>query len=566
MKYSGTYTAPSGGVTRAFDPRDMPCGPNDGSNGFLPVSVGVLSYEPIIAKPQKLLDHLPSSWATCYGNIFDGQDPPYALTPESGMGPVTGSMPTMTSADPIAETTAAAPGSISSMVPWNTGFGGSVPTTTPQSPQPSPDPKQNPDPSQNPDPPQNTDASQSSVPQQDPDPQQAGGSSLNPGSSPTSVPIGPPAIVIQSHTITENADPITINGGTVAYSSGTVYVGTSAQAVPTNPQIQPSSDPMVVAGLTVSLVPSSAQTPTPAVIVQGQTITENAPPITIDGTTVAYSAGSVYVGTSVQPVPTNQPPTQQAPPTPLVVAGLTLTPIPGTPSQSLTPTPVVIAGNTISVLNPSAIIIGTQTALLDHPAITVAGQIFSLAASGLVEGPASGPASGPGSGPASTLVLPAAQLSTTLAAQPTITPGPVSPPLSTTLVVGSHTIVLASDSLLLDGSTTLLPGAAGLTLGGTLVSLGSTALVIGTSTEVFAPASTGSETGTETGGGGGGLGGLILSGLGAGPVATPTASAAGTGLVFQGGAAALRMRVWHGGFWGMGWGLGVAWWAVVGWW
>ena len=100
-------------VTRSFDPADMPCGPMSGSNYFQYHTA--LSYEPVFALPQKLRNLRPD-WDRCVEDGWDGQDPPFALTPAENLDPFIS-----TRVDSATQTTAAAPQSPIAPVPLNTG-------------------------------------------------------------------------------------------------------------------------------------------------------------------------------------------------------------------------------------------------------------------------------------------------------------------------------------------------------------------------------------------------------------------------------------------------------------
>ncbi|MCJ1400009.1 Muc22p [Xylographa trunciseda] len=137
---------------------------------------------------------------------------------------------------------------------------------------------------------------------------------------------------------------------------------------------------------------------------------------------------------------------------------------------------LTVAGLPASVLNPSAIIIGSQTLNLNSPAVTVASLFVSLNSADIIVGSSTIPFSTPSI-------------------------SPFSPPVIT---IGTELITLLSSAIALDG-TTLSPGAVGVSIAGTFISLGTSALVVGSKTEVFI-----SSTETVTAG----LGLLILSGLG----------------------------------------------------
>ena len=81
------------------------------------------------------------------------------------------------------------------------------------------------------------------------------------------------------------------------------------------------------------------------VVVQGSTIQNNAPPVTIGGQPVALSGGNIYVGSSTAPAP--QIPAQPTNP-PVVAGGLTLTPASSNQPAPVQASPTVFAGLTFS--------------------------------------------------------------------------------------------------------------------------------------------------------------------------------------------------------------------------
>ena len=102
----------------------------------------------------------------------------------------------------------------------------------------------------------------------------------------------------------------------------------------------------VAAPVNPAPTPISSTTDAP-VVFQGQTITPNAAPINVQGTSVGVSGGSVYVGSSSAPVPQvklEQPSSSQ----PVVAGGLTLTPAPTVNSNAAPPAPVTVGGLTFS--------------------------------------------------------------------------------------------------------------------------------------------------------------------------------------------------------------------------
>lgn len=73
--------------TSALDTADLPCGPWNGTDKFLPEPwSNYSSYQPLIALPSKLINLVPA-WKSCTADIFEGQDPPRVLTPAAAMAP-----------------------------------------------------------------------------------------------------------------------------------------------------------------------------------------------------------------------------------------------------------------------------------------------------------------------------------------------------------------------------------------------------------------------------------------------------------------------------------------------
>jgi len=125
------------------------------------------------------------------------------------------------------------------------------------------------------------------------------------------------AVVVQSQTIVQGAPGVMISRATVEYSAGSIYVGNNATPISAAPREQPpqqkNPDVTVIGGLSFTPVQQDVTkaTDSPAVIVSGQMLTNNGPVATIDGQLVAYSSGSIHVGTSVAAAPTAAPQQEQ---------------------------------------------------------------------------------------------------------------------------------------------------------------------------------------------------------------------------------------------------------------
>ena len=191
------------------------------------------------------------------------------------------------------------------------------------------------------------------------------------------------------------------------------------------------------------------------VIFDGQTLAPGTGTTTIDGVQVFMSSGSIYIGSLAAALPT-------------VTTALQ-------PELVITTPAAIVAGQTFSILNSSAVVLGSQTLTVGQTAILVSGITVSLGSDGLVAG------------------------SSTIA---------ISANSSPYIAFGTETIVLGPSGIDV-GGTTLAPGSPGVTVDGTLISLGSSEFVIGTRTEIYASGSSDFASAT------GGIGGLIMSGFGA---------------------------------------------------
>lgn len=234
------------------------------------------------------------------------------------------------------------------------------------------------------------------------------------------------------------------------------------------PAFTPAAQPVVsIESQLITPVPSRSD----AVVVGGQTITQGQAPTIISGLLVSMASGSVYVDGQGTQLPVAPPP------------------------------PVTVAGQTGFLVNPSAFVIGSQTAVLGGSTITVFFTPIAFNSGTLIVG-------------TSTIPIPAL---------PTI---PIPPTTQFSYItIGTQAIAVGSSAIVVDG-TTLSPGSPGITVGGTLISLGSSAFVVGTKTEALNPQSSAGATGSMD------IGGLIMSGIGqlsGGSISTTTAARTGSG-------------------------------------
>jgi len=560
--------------TKPFDFADLPCPPQSVMEADWYTYGPGKPYRPVLSLPQKLLNFNPE-WNGCVAGIFQGIDPPKALVPASALDPAT------TKGDPPAIPTPAtpswvpqAPPAITSVV--SNGRSAVAPVTSTlqsippelKSPLPSPEdpsahspgpadhspsvggdpnastygdsriqPQQvdQPNSSQHQTSQHQTSQHQTNQPAQDPPAQNPPAQGQH---GVTSAAVWVPAIAIQSHTIVQGAPGVLISGLTVKYSSGSIYVGNNAAPISVisqpQQQQQQNADPAVIDGLSFTPVQQSGQAATsapavivsgqtlsnngpaatingivvvyssssihvgtnvspaptvapeqqqqhgdshpaaviggltfapvrqvsqavtdnPAVIVKGQALTENAAPITIDGNVVAYSSGSIHVGTNAGPAPTPAPQQQQDGPTPQVVEGFTFTPL-LVPNIQATVTPITVGGQTVSFDDFGARI-GTNLVLPGAAPTTISETRVSLGSGGLVVG------------------------GQTYAASRWSTPAAAGG--SRIATIDGQTISFGPAGAIAIGSTTLTPGAPPITLSGTRLSLGAAGLVIGSST------------------------------------------------------------------------------------
>ena len=140
----------------------------------------------------------------------------------------------------------------------------------------------------------------------------------------------------------KDGDPITTSGKPVALSSGVIRVSDQREPIPTFPQAHdPGFRSFSAAGFTVYHVES----PVPGVIKprledQGQTLTDNGPAIRIIGPDIRLASGVVLVHIASISVSLPRPPTQG--PSPVVVDGMTFSPLPKTAVASRIP-PLIVA-------------------------------------------------------------------------------------------------------------------------------------------------------------------------------------------------------------------------------
>ncbi|KAL8712483.1 MAG: hypothetical protein Q9220_003331 [cf. Caloplaca sp. 1 TL-2023] len=475
--------------TRAFDPKNVLCPPDfKVEELFLQQDslAGIHTYRPRIQIPSAL-QNLDPKWSSCIVDPYEGIDPPRQLVPASGFGD-----------DPVATTSVApvqgaTPAAAGPSLPKNTGEGGgadpgkssnpqidspsSDPIVDPGSPaqhggsDPQPQPKpQQPDPQhpnandpQNPNNNGNKAAQGSQGGNQDPTKPAQGDSHPVKAPQPVAIPApAPPAVIVQGQTIKQGAAPVTIAGKPVIYSKGSVYVGNAAAAAPTGnqpiPQAQPAPkpNPVDIGGFKFTPVaqpnpPANAAKPAkakPAVVVQGQTIQQGAPPVTINGNPVVYSGGSLQVGNApAVPIPAAK---QGQQPQPVAVQGMTFTPI-AVPANGGNQNPPPSANNGKN--NPPAIIIKGQTLTQNGPPATINGKAIVYSAGAVYAA---------GTRVAVPTLQPGQAATPINVAGLVITPAPAPPsrqdtggdaPAPAAVIVAGHTIVADSPAITINGNT-----------------------------------------------------------------------------------------------------------------
>jgi hypothetical protein len=192
--------------------------------------------------------------------------------------------------------------------------------------------------------------------------------------------------------------------------------------------VTPSSSSLVAASPdSISTIPPFSVANPSAVIINSQTILLSSPTSTIFSTPISLASSNLLIGSSLLPLP-SQPPM---------------------PLASL-----IAYGYTASIRKASEVVIGSQTAVIGGPAITISGAPISLAESGTL---------------VSSSFLP---ISLTV-------------PSSTAIfTIGSQALTLLPSAVAF-ASTTLTAGAPGVTIDGTPVSLGPSDLIIGNKTETL---------------------------------------------------------------------------------
>ena len=461
--YQGTSSQT---YTSALDTADLPCGPWNGTDKFLPEPwSNYSSYQPLIVLPSKLINMVPA-WKSCTADMFEGQDPPRALTPAAVMAP------TPTDAEGHAQNNAASPSQSIPYLPRKTD------AVSPQPADPSPNTNSLPNAD---DPPTKAsgDPKNSIVPSNPNDPSTidpANSSGYDPPSKPKDLSSAGSGGSGGANSQSSPNDPSTGLSVDPSESEEPIDNGVSPAPSPaSNPTQTPAGDPPAQSPSGSSPADDKDTKNTlpafpPAVALQGDTITQGAGPITISQMPVVYQSGTISAGGETKAIPTGWG-QSSGNANPMVVGGLTFSAISSAakangdpysnndhaanPAQMNDPaTYITVAGQTIAV-DANAVSVAGTTLKPGDPGVTVDGTPISLGSSIFVVGTRTENLSSP-------------QITTT-------SPQPY-------MKVGSQTIGLGSSAIIIDG-TTLRPADPAITVDGTLVSLGSSILVVGSHTQ-----------------------------------------------------------------------------------
>ncbi|KAI9812294.1 MAG: hypothetical protein M1827_004743 [Pycnora praestabilis] len=356
------------------------------------------------------LTTIDPDWQGCTNTVFfTGLDPPTALSAVSNLGPVTtnnapgGSITALTAAETLEPVTPAVGPTPTPASPDPNIASKMTPSPTPQSNPPSSKPATNLQPSQN----------QQSPLSSPPAHSQPSQNQQNPSSNPPTNPQ-----LSQNQQKSNNNDPPVMSSS---------YPG------------QPAANG----------ASSTASINIPAVVVHGQTVQQNGPPITVDSSVIAYSSGLIHVGTDPTPITM---PSQQQTPSPVTAGGFTFLPVQQTP-QPAAPQ-ITVGGQSVSWNGPGgAVIIGSATVISGASPVYISSTPISLGPSGLVVGSS-------------------------------IYQVPQASPSIVATIAGQPASVNSAGAVVVAGST-ITSGAPPVYISSMLVSLGSPGLVVGTSTYQF---------------------------------------------------------------------------------
>ena len=386
---TGVFVSPYASLTyEPFDFRYADCPPPLLSGAQFATVIGLNGvYNPLLSPPAELTSIDPKWNANCYAAAFQGNDPPYAITPQSVMVQPTFAppVPISTKASPAAVITTSAPKTPSPSLP-------PMPTTTakpnipvhPLSNTAAASPKTtavetsvvivSPTPA---DPTSPAAGSASQAPNAP-----AGPSSALPKSDPPSQPQSPssaadpaqatdPAVIsIGDQPVTANTDSTFVIGTQTLTPGGQITVSQTVVSLA-------SSGSYVVVGQpsTIALTAGPSATGGPQVITIGdQTITASGSEIAIGSQTLLPGSSAITIdGTPILLAPA------QGTTSPVVVIGDPQSIAYG-PSATAGPQVLTLGGSTYTMDASSFFVIGTQTLTPGAPAITISGTPVSLAA------------------------------------------------------------------------------------------------------------------------------------------------------------------------------------------
>ena len=182
------------------------------------------------------------------------------------------------------------------------------------------------------------------------------------------MPSVPNAIVVDGQRLSQGETPTTISGTPIAFhANGDLVIGSSTIPNILSSIVPPSPPPLTtkIADHTVATIPEASN----AILVDGQTISHGAQPVTISGTPVAYqSNGNLILGSSTIPN---------------ILRSVT-----SPPSLPSAPAILTVNGHAATILlNNAGVAFAGTTILPNAPAVAILGSISaSLGSAGLIVG------------------------------------------------------------------------------------------------------------------------------------------------------------------------------------
>ena len=464
--------------TSVLDTADLPCGPWNGTDKFLPEPwSNYSSYQPLIVLPSKLIDMVPA-WKSCTADMFEGQDPPRTLAPAAAM------VPAPTNADTHAQKSDASPSPSIPALPLKTGAGNSQPAD----PNPTPNLPSTPiglSPSAG-DPGDPGDLGKPNLPSKPDDPSIDDPKDSSDDDSPlkpNDLSKGHPEDPSNGGSHTQPSDAPKEDLGDLNDSQKYSYEAVSSVASPVSDPTQTLAGYPAVNGPSDPSAADSKDTKNtqlalpPAIAIQGHTITQGAAPVTISNTPVVYQSGSVSAGGEMKAIPTGWGQSNQDPKS-MTVGGLTFSAVPSAVKADSDPhSSNDHAANGAQMNDPPAnspdpatyITVGSETIAVDASFISVAGTILNPGSPGII-------IDGTPISLGSSIFVVGSRTETFSPSPPTLTAQP------SYITVGDQIMSVGSSAIIFNGKT-LKPADPGITVDGTLVSLGSSILVVGSNTQ-----------------------------------------------------------------------------------